>query len=91
MSRRYRNAVGELAPNLVLPGEYQKKLRERLADIEDATSGQNTENARSRAIGVVEGLELVKALAADVIERLYLLIEDAATARLMELEREGGR
>lgn len=91
MSRRYRNAVGELAPNLVLPGHYQKHLRDRLADIEDATSLQNVEHTRSRAVGVVEGLELAKALTGDVVERLYLLIEDAATARGIELEQEGGR
>ena len=91
MSRRYRNAVGELTPGLVLPGHYQKHLRDRLADVEGATSAQNTENARQRAVGVVEGLELAKALAGDQLERLYLLIEDAATARLLELEQERGQ
>ena len=39
---------------------------------------------------MVGGLELAKALDPDQIERLYLLIEDASTARFLELEGESG-
>ena len=90
MGRTFRNGVGELAPGLVLPGSYQKKLRDRLAAIEDANSPANTEVARREAIGMVGGMELAQALDPDQIERLYLLIEDASTARFLELEGESG-
>ncbi|WP_290446810.1 hypothetical protein [Pseudomonas guariconensis] len=40
--------------------------------------------------GIVEGLELAKALDSARIERLYQLVLDAATARLAVLQREGG-
>lgn len=90
MARTFRNGVGELAPGLVLPGQYQKKLRDRLAGIEEANSPANTEGARREAIGMVGGLELARALAPDQIERLYMLIEDAAAVRFLELEGEIG-
>lgn len=86
--RRYRNGVGDLAPGLTLPTNYQQKLRARLADIEDANSPVNTEGARREAIGMVGGLELAKALDSSQIEQLYLMIEDAATARLLQLEQD---
>ncbi|RRW59526.1 hypothetical protein EGJ51_17975 [Pseudomonas fulva] len=90
MRRTYRNGVGELAPGLVLPSSYQKTLRDGLANIEEANSPANTEGARREAIGIVKGLELARALDPDQIERLYMLIENIASARYLELERDAG-
>lgn len=90
MKRCWRNGVGDLAPGVVLPGTYQQKLRDRLADVDEATSAINTECARQRAVGVIEGLELAGALDSARIERLYLLVEQVATARLLELESHQG-
>lgn len=90
MSRTYRNGVGELAPGLVLPADYQKRLRSLLAAIEEGSSLHNTENAQMLARGVVMGLELAKSLPAPLLETLHILIDNAATARLLELERDSG-
>lgn len=38
----------------------------------------------------MEALELLKALEQQQVERLYLLIEQATTARLLELEQGSG-
>lgn len=81
-----RNA-GEFMPGLVLPPTYHGALRKHLTDVQVANSPANCLIAQARAEGMVEALELLKALEADQIERLYLLIEQAATARLQELER----
>lgn len=88
MARRYGNGVGDLAPGLVLPADYQKGLRKLLARIEDASSATNCLLAQERAAGVVDGLEMSKALLPGVIERLHVLVDDAASARLLELEAE---
>lgn len=81
-----RNA-GEFMPGLVLPPAYHGVLRKRLTEIDMTDSPGNCLIAQARAEGMVEALELLKALEADQIERLYLVIEQAATARLQELER----
>lgn len=36
------------------------------------------------------GLELAKSLPAPLLETLHILIDNAATARLLELERDSG-
>lgn len=79
----------ELVPGLVLPPAYHALFRRRLAEVEAAGSAVNCLIAQARAESLVEALEAVThGIAALHIERLYLLIEDAATARLAELERE---
>lgn len=79
----------ELLPGLVLPPAYHGVFRKRLAEVEAAGSAVNCLIAQARAEGLVEGLETVtQEIAAQHIERLYLLIENAATARLLELERD---
>lgn len=81
-----RNA-GEFIPGLILPPAYHGVLRKRLTEIDMTDSLVDCRIAQARAEGMVEALGLLKALEADQIERLYLLIEQAATARLQELER----
>ena len=89
--RRHRGTVmrnaGEFIPGLVLPPSYHGVLRKHLTEVQVAISPANCLIAQARAEGMVEALELLKALEADQIERLYLLIEQAAMARLQELER----
>ncbi|MFW4929823.1 hypothetical protein ACOAO8_31215 [Pseudomonas aeruginosa] len=80
----------ELLPGLILPPSYQVVLRRRLAEVTNATSAANCLIAQARAEGMVEALELLKALDQQQVERLYLLIEQAATARLLELEQGAG-
>lgn len=87
--RRYKDGVGELAPKLTLPPSFQKEMRMRLAAIEDAADKENVEIFRREAVGIVRGLELAQALEAQRLEQLYILIEDAASARFVELERNG--
>ncbi|MCJ7854592.1 hypothetical protein [Pseudomonas monteilii] len=84
MPPRDRN---ELMTCVVLPPAYDAALRRRLADIDKADSAVNCLIAQARAEGMVEGLETgTHGIPANHIERLYLLIEDAATARLLGLE-----
>ncbi|EKT4479893.1 hypothetical protein QEL91_005665 [Pseudomonas putida] len=74
---------------VVLPAAYDAALRRRLADIDKADSAVNGLIAQARAEGMVECLEtLTHGIPANHIERLYLLIEDATTARLLQLERD---
>jgi len=85
MTGRDRNGV--LAA-VVLPAAYDAALRRRLADIDNADSAVNCLIAQARAEGLVEGLEAgTQGIPANHIERLYLLIEAATTARLQALER----
>lgn len=81
-----RNA-GEFIPGLVLPPAYHGVLRKRLTEIDMTDSPADCRIAQARAEGMVEALELMNALEAGQIERLYLLIEQAATARQLELGR----
>lgn len=77
-----------LVSGLVLPTAYEAALRRRLLDIDQADSAVNCLIAQARAEGLVECLETVThGIPANHIERLYVLIEDATTARLLELER----
>jgi len=79
----------ELPAGLVVPGAYEAALLRRLQDIDRANSPANCLIAQARAEGMVECLETVThGIPAGHIERLYLLIEAAATERLQALERE---
>lgn len=77
-----------LPAGLVLPTAYEVALRRRLGDIGQANSAANCLIAQARAEGMVECLEtLTHGIPPGHIERLYLLIEDTATARLRAIER----
>lgn len=80
----------EFLPGLVLPAGYHGVLRQRLAEMANAGTAVNYLIAQARAEGMVEALELVKALDSPRIERLYQLVIETATARLDVLQREGG-
>lgn len=81
---------GEFLPGLVLPAGYHGVLRQRLAEMNNADTAVNCLIAQARAEGMVEALELVQALDSSRIERLYQLVLDTATARLLELEQGQG-
>ncbi|EKT4472572.1 hypothetical protein QEM11_003463 [Pseudomonas putida] len=81
----------ELLPGLVLPPAFHGVFRKRLAEVESADIAALCLIAQGRTEGLVEALEtLTQGIAAQDIERLYLLIEDAAMARLLELEQGRG-
>ncbi|MCE0923305.1 hypothetical protein LU673_25360 [Pseudomonas alloputida] len=81
-----RNEIA-LPAGLVLPAAYEAALRRRLLEIDRASSAANCLIAQARAEGMVECLETVThGIPAGHIERLYLMIEQATTARLLELE-----
>lgn len=80
----------EFLPGLILPAAYHGVLRQRLAEMASADTAVNCLIAQARAEGMVEALEMLKALDGARIERLYQLVIDTATARLDELQREGG-
>jgi hypothetical protein len=61
----------------------------RLAEMESADTAVNCLIAMARAEGMVEALELVKALESSRIERLYQLVVDTAAVRLQVLQQEG--
>ncbi|MGG4657926.1 hypothetical protein ACLPJF_05935 [Pseudomonas vlassakiae] len=86
MSNRYGNAhPGEFLPGVTMPPEIHGLLRKRLSEIDMCDSAVNCLVAQARAEGLVESLEILKAIPAQAIERLYLLIEEAAQTRLGEL------
>ncbi len=80
----------ELIPGVILPTAYHGVLRKHLAEISVAVSVSNCLIAQARAEGMVEALELLKALELQQIERLYLLIEQTTLARLGELQQDSG-
>lgn len=79
--------AGEFIPGLVLPPAFHGMLRKHLTEIKVANSAANCLIAQARAEGMVEALELLKALEAGQIERLYLLIEQTTMGCLQALER----
>ncbi|MBS9759789.1 hypothetical protein [Pseudomonas mosselii] len=80
----------EFLPGLVLPTGYHGVLRQRLGEMSSADTEVNCLIALARAEGMVEALEMLKALDSSRIERLYQLIIETATARLAALQHEGG-
>ncbi|WP_416769528.1 hypothetical protein ACMGT0_20475 [Pseudomonas sp. RHF3.3-3] len=83
-------ATDEFLPGVVLPAGYHDVLRRRLAEINTADTAVNCLIAQARVEGMVEALEMLKALDSSRIERLYQLEIDTATARLLELEQGQG-
>lgn len=81
----------ELIPGLVVTPAFHGAFRKRLAEVSAADNRGNCRLAQARAEGLVEGLEVTtQGIAALHIERLYLLIESIAMARLIELEQGEG-
>ncbi|ODB39981.1 hypothetical protein A9L43_15185 [Pseudomonas mosselii] len=68
-----------------MPPEIHGLLRRRLAQIETADSAVNCLIAQARAESLVEALEVLKAIPAQAIERLYSLVEHSTQARLAEI------
>lgn len=86
MSSRHDNAkVGEFLPGIIMPPEIHGLLRKRLAQIETADSAVNCLIAQARAESLVEALEVLRAISAQAIERLYEVVEHSTQARLAEL------
>lgn len=75
----------EFLPGIIMPPEIHGLLRKRVAEIEVSDTPVNCLIAQARAESLVEALEVVKAIPADAVERLYLMIVHSAQARLAEL------
>lgn len=89
MNERYGNAgPGEFLPGLIMPAAIHGQLRKRLMEIDHADTPVNCLIAQARAESLVEALELLHALQAAAVERLYVLIDNAAAARLQALGQE---
>lgn len=90
VSGRYGNPKpGEFLPGIVMPAEIHGLLRKRIAEINTADTVVNCLIAQARAESLVEALEVLKAIPAHAVERLYLLIEEAGSNRLSELHGQG--
>jgi len=89
MSQRYRVPRGELTAGLVLPPDIQRRLRVVLASLEEANSPVNCLIAQATAQGVCLGLDMGTVLARSDIERIEILIDNAASQRWAELAEDG--
>ena len=84
MSGRYGNENDPFAAISTLP-EVLVTLRRRLTAIEQGADTLQVHLASERAQGFVEALEVLKVLKPAEIESLYLIIDDAAQARVTAL------
>ena len=84
MSGRYGNENDPFAAISTLP-EVLVTLRRRLTAIEQGADTLQVHLASERAQGVIEALEVLKVVKAGEIESLYLIMDDAAQARVTAL------
>ncbi|MEW5606512.1 hypothetical protein [Pseudomonas juntendi] len=68
-----------------MPPEIHGLLRKRVTEIEVSDTAVNCLIAQARAESLVEALEILKAVDRQAVERLYVMIENMALARLAEL------
>ncbi|XXE57179.1 hypothetical protein J3P97_06555 [Pseudomonas sp. R1-15] len=72
---------------LALPAEVRARALNLLERIQQAHTAEELFRASDRAEGFVMGVETVKALNPASIEALYVLFDNAATARRQEHEQ----
>ena len=84
MSGRYGNGSDPLAAISTSPAVLAT-LRRRMNAIELAAGTLQVHLASERAQGVIEALEVLKVLKPADIESLYLIMDDAAQARVTAL------
>ncbi|MFJ2526177.1 hypothetical protein D3C76_344540 [compost metagenome] len=90
MSGHYGNSkAGEFLPGIIMPPEIHGLLRKRVTEIEICDTAVNCLIAQARAESLVEALEVLKAIPAQAIERLYNLVEHSTQARLAEIGGQG--
>lgn len=86
MSDHYRKTQpAEFLPGIIMPPVIHGLLRKRVAEIEVSDTPVNCLIAQARAESLVEALEVLEAIPADAVERLYLMIVHRAQTRLAEL------
>ncbi|ABY97666.1 hypothetical protein HMH05_25875 [Pseudomonas sp. SbB1] len=83
--RHGKSKPGEFLPGIVMPPEIHGLLRMRVTQVEVSDTPVNCLIAQARAESLVEALEVLRAVPADAIERLYLVIESTTQSRLAEL------
>jgi len=90
VENRQGNAkAGEFLPGIIIPPEIHGLLRRRLAQVESSDSAVNCLISQARAESLVEALEVLKAIPAQAIERLYEVVEHSTQARLAEIGGQG--
>jgi len=62
-------------------------MRKRLTEISVSETAVSCQVTQARAEGLLESLEITKAVPQPAVERLLKVIQEAAQARLAELER----
>jgi len=73
---------GEFLAGIIMPAEIHGLLRQRVTQIDACDTAVNCLIAQARAESIVEALEVLRALEASAIERLYLMISETARKRL---------
>lgn len=76
--------MSEAFDGLNLPAAVQARASKLLERIQQAHTADELFRASDRAEGFVLGIETVKALNPESIEALYVLYDNAATARRLE-------
>ena len=84
MSGHYANE-SYLFASISTPAEVLAILRSRITAIEHAADTLQVHLASERAQGFVEALDVLKELKSGEIESLYLMMDDAAQARVTAL------
>ena len=75
----------EFLPGIVLPPLIHGMLRKHLTEIQVSSRVQDCVLAQQQAEGVIKALESAGTMSSSAIERLSVLIQDTAQARLANL------
>ena len=74
---------------IILPPAIHGLLRKRLAELGICDTAVNCLSTQARAESLVEALEILKAIPARDVERLYVLIDNMTQDRLAEVSGQG--
>ena len=81
-SRQSSSQPGEFLPGIILPPAIHGLLRKRLAELDMCDTAVNCMILQARTESLVEALEILKAIPARDVERLYVLIDNMTQERL---------
>ncbi|MGG5288864.1 hypothetical protein [Pseudomonas shirazensis] len=76
-------------PGIILPPAIHGLLRKRLAELSMCDTAVNCMIFQARTESLVEALEILKAIPARDVQRLYVLIDNMTQDRLAEISGEG--
>jgi len=81
-NRQSISRQGPILPGLILPTDIQELLRKRLGELATCDTAVNCMILQARTESLVEALEILKAIPARDVERLYVLIDNMTQDRL---------